>query len=120
MFDNRRRMTSKAFLTASVLFLTPAFAKSQEAKSAATPNASSSSADLTSEVRALVETVRELQAQVQALHSQLSELRAKVQGTGTDAPAPGTEREPIASSHAAVPTHGVGDPYTVFLRSGAF
>jgi hypothetical protein len=65
-------------------------------------------------VRALTETVRELQAQVQALHSQLSELRAKVQGTGTDAPAPGTEREPIASSRAAVPTHGVGDPYTVF------
>ena len=114
MFNNRRRMTSKAFLTASVLFLTPALVKSQEAKSAATPNASSSSADLTSEVRALVETVRELQAQVQALHSQLNELRAQVQGTGTGTHGPGAEREPIASSHAAVPTHGVGDPYTVF------
>jgi hypothetical protein len=114
MFDNRRRwMTSKAFLTASVLFLTPALVKSQEARSAATPNASSSSADLTSEVHALVETVRELQAQVQALHSQLSELRAKVQGTGTGAHAPGTEREPIASSPAVL-TKGVGDPYPVF------
>jgi hypothetical protein len=114
MFDNRRRMTSKAFLTASVLFLTPALAKSQEAKSAATPNASSSSADLTSEVRALTETVRELQAQVQALHSQLSELRAKVQGTGADAHAPSAEREAIASSHAPVLAKGVGDPYPVF------
>jgi hypothetical protein len=115
MFDNRRRwMTSKAFLTASVLFLTPALVKSQEAKSAATGNASSSSADLTSEVRALVETVRELQAQVQALHSQLSELRTRVQGTGTDAHAPSAEREPIASSHAPVLAKGVGDSYPVF------
>jgi hypothetical protein len=66
---------------------------------------------LTSDVRALVETVRELQAQVQALHSQLNELRAKVQGTGTDTHAPGAEREPI---EAAVLAKGVGDPYSVF------
>ncbi len=115
MFDNRYRWTaSKALLTASVLFLMPALAKSQEAKSAATTNASPSSADLTSEVHALTETVRELQAQVQELHSELSDLRAKEQGTETAAPAPGKERDPIASSQAAVPANSVDDPYSVF------
>lgn len=119
MFDSRRWMTRKVVLTASVLFLTPALAKSQEAKSAATPNTSSSSADLINEVRSLAETVRQLQAQVQALHSELSDLRAKQQGAGSTARAPGTEREPIASSEAAVPPNAMGDRYAVLPAGGA-
>ena len=92
MFDSHRRwMTFKVFLTASVLLLTPALAISQDAQNAAPSNASSSSADLTSEVRALTGTVRELQAQVQSLQSQLSELSAKEQGKEIVAPAPRQE-----------------------------
>jgi hypothetical protein len=110
MLDSHRKwMASRIFLTASVLLLTPALGMCQEAQ-----NASSSTANLTNEVRALTGTVRELQAQVQSLQSQLSELSAKEQDKGTAAHAPGTQRESVVSSQAAVPTSGTGDPYSVF------
>jgi hypothetical protein len=114
MFDQHRRwMPSKALLTAGVLFLAPAMARSQGAQSAAS-NAPSSSADLTNEVRALAQTVRELQVQVRSLNLQLSELRARPQSAGTDAQAAGIEDERLASSTGPLSTNPVGNPYSVF------
>jgi peptidoglycan hydrolase CwlO-like protein len=90
MIDSHRRwITSRILPTVCVLFLTPALAKCLEAQNAAPSNASSSTAELTSEVHALTDTVRELQAQVQSLQSQLTELSAKDQGGDTGAHASG-------------------------------
>jgi hypothetical protein len=116
MLDSHRRwITSRIFLTASVLLLTPALAKCQEAQNAAPSDVSSSSAELTSEVHALTDTVRELQSQVQSLQSQLTVLSAKEQGGGTrtHAAADVTEQESATPSQTAVPARGAVDPYSV-------
>lgn len=104
--SHRRWMTSKVFVIASAMLLTPALAKSQEPQSSTSSNASSST-ELTNEVRELADTVRELQAHVRALESQLSELGAK------ERPA-----KPYHESVGPMPTAGAtsdgGNPYSVF------
>lgn len=120
MFDSQRRwMTSKTLVTASILLLTPVLTKSQEALNAAKSNTPSSSAELTNDVRILTDTVRELQAQVKSLQFQVSELSSKESAKEVDPHVSNTQQKHVASSQATVATSDADNPYTVLPAAEA-